>query len=360
MLEEWSFICPTKLYFKEDGLGEIGKIVKDEGHSRIVLLYGRSSFVKSGSLEIVTNSLKTNGIEYISFGGIEANPDIEFVRSIVKEVKDYKPDLVLACGGGSVIDTAKSLAHAYYYKGDALDFNRHNVQATKALPIGTVLTLSAAGSEMSSSCVMSERATNFKLGFNSPTNYPQFSLLIPSLTYAVSPFQTACGLVDIISHSFERYFCSSHKFELSDYLALSVIKSIVELSGTVLKNPNDYEARRNMMLCGLFSHNGWTGIGKVTKMPVHAVEHILSGQHPEIAHGQGLRVLMVEFLKINSKVLEEKILKFGSFVFNVCSVEETITSLENYFNSLPMENTLLDLGIKKDEAEQLLLRLMKD
>lgn len=359
MLEEWSFICPTKLYFKEDGLKEIGKIVKEEGHSRIVVLYGRASFVKSGALDKVINSLKSSKIEYISFGGIEANPDIEFVRSIIKEVREYKPDLVLACGGGSVIDTAKSLAHAYYYEGDALDFNKHIVCPTKALPIGTVLTLSAAGSEMSSSCVMSERSSNFKLGFNSVTNYPQFSLLVPSLTYAVSPYQTACGLVDIISHSFERYFCSSHEFELADYLALSVIKSIVELSDTVLKQPNNYEARRNMMLCGLFSHNGWTGVGKITKMPVHAVEHILSGQHPEIAHGQGLRVLLVEFLKINSKELEEKILKFGSFIFNTESSTETINKLEDYFNSLPLEKTLTSLGITKNEEKQLLAGLKK-
>lgn len=265
--------------------------------------------------------------------------------------------MILACGGGSVIDAAKSIAHAYYYDKDPLDFNKKIAIPTKSLPLGVVLTLSASGSEMSNSCVISDRENNFKGGFNHYTNYPTFALLDPTLTSSVSPFQTACGLVDILSHSFERYFCTSQKFELSDYLALSVIKQIIELSQTVMNNPNDYEARRAMMLCGSFSHNGWTGFGKTTKMHCHGIEHTLSGRHPEIAHGEGLRFLLAEFIKVNYDLLKDKIAKFGKFVFDENDPSMVYNRLEKYFSTLPLRHSMRECGISESEENELLLRL---
>ena len=356
-MEEWTFICPTKIYFKNDGLKDIGNIIKDNNYSKIFLIYGKDSFIKSGNYNTVTTSLKENKIEFKEASGVGANPDISFVREVSKTVKEYNSDLILACGGGSVIDAVKSIAHAYYYDKDPLDFNKKIAIPTKSLPLGVVLTLSASGSEMSNSCVISDRENNFKGGFNHYTNYPTFALLDPTLTYSVSPFQTACGLVDILSHSFERYFCTSQKFELSDYLALSVIKQIIELSQTVMNNPNDYEARRAMMLCGSFSHNGWTGFGKTTKMHCHGIEHTLSGRHPEIAHGEGLRFLLAEFIKVNYDLLKDKIAKFGKFVFDENDPSMVYNRLEKYFSTLPLRHSMRECGISESEENELLLRL---
>lgn len=187
-MEEWTFICPTKIYFKNDGLKDIGNIIKDNNYSKIFLVYGKDSFIKSGNYNTVTTSLKENKIEFKEASGVGANLDISFVREVSKAVKEYNPDLILACGGGSVIDAAKSIAHAYYYDKDPLDFNKKIAIPTKSLPLGVVLTLSASGSEMSNSCVISDRENNFKGGFNHYTNYPTFALLDPTLTYSVSPF----------------------------------------------------------------------------------------------------------------------------------------------------------------------------
>lgn len=357
MKEEWSFICPTKIYFASNQLSSIGNIIKENNYSKVFLIYGQGSFVKSGNYNIVKSSLIENKIEFEEASGVGANPDISFVREVTIKVKKYNPDLILACGGGSVIDAAKSIAHAYYYDKDPLDFNKKIAVPLKSLPLGVVLTLSASGSEMSNSCVISDRENNFKGGFNHYTNYPTFALLDPTLTYSVSPFQTACGLVDILSHSFERYFCESQKFELSDYLALSVIRQIIELTPTIMQDPNNYEARRSMMLCGSFSHNGWTGFGKITKMHCHGIEHTLSGRHPEIAHGEGLRFLLAEFIKVNYDSLYEKIAKFGSFVFNESNPSKVYERLENYFASLPLRRTMVECGISKDEEKELLSRL---
>lgn len=353
-MEKWSFVCPTRLCFDEEGVGQIGAIVSQYGFKRVFIVYGQKSFVASGNLEKVTDSLNAAQIVWLSQGGVEANPDISFVRATLEKVRLFKPNLLLACGGGSVIDAAKSIAHGYYYDGDPLDFNRQKALPGKALPLGVILTLSASGSEMSSSCVISDRSANFKKGFNAETNYPTFALLVPELTYGVSRFQTACGLVDIISHSFERFFCPSQDYELADYLALSVIKTIVKLTPAVLANPQDYEARRSMMICGLFSHNGWTGIGKNMRMICHGAEHLLSGQHPEIAHGAGLRFFLAEFIRLNYEQLESKIALFGQFVFDEPDPRRVYDRFEKYLASLPLSQKMSEVGISAAEEKQLL------
>lgn len=353
-IDSFEFYNPTHIFLEENGLDQIGSIISKYKKYRVLIVYGGNSLVRSGNLERIVLALKSNNIIFESLGGVGANPDISFVRLALEKARIFNPDLLLAVGGGSVIDAVKSMANSFYYEGDPLDFNRHLLIPTKVLPFATVLTLAASGSEMSSSCVISDRASGFKGGFNSPTNYPLFSLLDPTLTYTVPPFQTACGLVDIISHSFERYFCSSRRYELADYLALSVIKEVIELSPCVLKNPTDYEARRAMILCGTVSHNGWTSFGKNYAMKCHFVEHKISGVHPEIAHGLGLRWLLVPFLRINSSVLTEKITKFGSFIFNTADVDQTISCLENYLQSLPLKQLPKDFGISEAEEKEYL------
>lgn len=343
----FDFQIPTKLYYRPNGLSEIGKIIRQDYHfQKVFLLYGGTSFQKNGYYDKVIASLKENGLSFAEYHGIQANPDIEDVRKIVAQLRSYQPDLLLACGGGSVLDCAKAAAHGYYYDGDPLDFNKHLVTPLHALSLATVITLCASGSEMSDSCVISDRKHHFKAGFNSITNYPLFSLLDPTLTYSVPPYQVAIGLADMFSHSLERYFSPSHAIEPCDALALSIMKEIVDLSPKVLQNPDDYEARRAMMFCGTLSHNGITSFGKQKNFIVHAAEHRLSGNTPELLHGQGIALLMPEYLKVNRHTYQEKIKRMGRDVFGLkktSSVKASIEALENWLNTLPLYHTFADL-----------------
>lgn len=345
------FFNPTHLYLEENGVSKVGSVIKSYYFKRVILVFGRASFQKSDYYPLLLESLKTEGIEYIEYSGIDANPDISDAVAIANLAKTFKPDLLLAVGGGSVIDATKVAANLFYYQGDPLDFNRHLAEPTTALPIGVVLTLAASGSEMSSSAVISDRLSGFKGGFNHKNNYPLFSILDPSLTYTVSDFQTACGIVDIIAHSFERYFCPSNEYEIADEIALAIIKGIIKVGPEVIKDPTNFAKRRAMMLCGTVSHNGWTSLMKPYTMKCHFVEHQISGKYPQIAHGLGLAWLMPEFLRRNSNILEEKILKFGKTVFDLNSTSETINRFAEFIGSLPLKKSMQDYGISEKEEE---------
>ncbi|MCI1734605.1 MAG: iron-containing alcohol dehydrogenase [Bacilli bacterium] len=362
--DTFDFTCPTRMIYRPNGVGLIGKIIKEDYHfSKVFLIYGGASLKKSGAYDKITSSLKENGIDFKEYSGIHANPDISDVLAILNVAKVYQPELILACGGGSVIDTAKSVANGYYYDGNPLDFNKRIIAPLHALPVATILTLVASGSEMSDSCVISDRAHHFKNGFNSITNRPLFSLLDPTLTYSVPPYQTAMGLIDMFSHSFERFFSASHPFEPCDNLALSILKSIVEVSSKVMAHPEDYDSRRAMMICGTLAHNGVTSYGKRFSFPIHQAEHRLSGAYPELTHGQGIALLMPVFLTLNKAKLTMKIQELGTAVFAVpkeSDPEATIDALKAWLGSFPIYPSFEKLPFSVDpkdveKAEQLLL-----
>lgn len=346
--ETFDFCCPTRVIYRPEGLPLIGKIIHEDYHfHKVFLVYGGESLKATGRYDIIVNSLRDNGIDFVEYGGIAINPDIEDVIKMVTLAKKYQPELILAAGGGSVLDAAKSLAHGYFYDGNPLDFNKKLAKPLHALPIGTIITLCASGSEMSDSCVISDRKHHFKGGFNATTNYPLFSLMDPSLTYTVSPYQTAVGLVDMFSHSMERYFSPSHHFEPCDDLALAIMKNIVEVSLPVLKNPNGYEERRSMMLCGALSHDGYTNFGKAKNFRVHAAEHKLSGVYPELVHGQGIALLLATYLEKNISVFKDKIVKMGAVVFNLADNTDpmkVIQALKDWLMKLPIAHSFDDLG----------------
>ena len=355
---DFDFICPTKIYFRNEGVSLIGKIIHDDYHFRkVYLIYGGKSLKKYGTYDKIINSLKENEIEYKEYSGIQANPDIDDIRVMVKEAKEFQPDLILACGGGSVLDAGKSVAHGYYHDGDPLDFNKHLIKPLHALPVATILTLAASGSEMSDSCVVSDRKHHFKSGFNSPTNFPLFSLMDPSLTLSVPPYQVGVGLADMFCHSFERYFSPSHEIEPCDDFALAVMKNIVKVSAKVLNNPDDIEARRAMMICGTLAHNGMTNYGKSKIFIVHKAEHILSGIYPNLTHGQGIALLMPKYLEINKILYKEKILTLGREVFRMRSVpscQKVIDTLQAWIDSLPIAHHFseLDFTIKDEDLKK--------
>ena len=352
---DFNFYNPTRIYFRPNGLNNIGKIIKDDyNFKRIFLVYGSSS-IKNGWLNTIKDSLKEKFINYREYTGISANPDIEDVLKMKEIIKDYEPELILAVGGGSIIDSCKLLAHLYYYEGNPLDFNKHVVEPIHALPVATVITLPASGSEMSSSCVISCRETGFKNGFNSDTNYPLFSLLDPTLTYTVSSRQASNGLVDMFSHSFERYFSISNEIEPIDSVALSVMKEIVNISKDVLEKLNDYQVKRALMILATIAHNGFTGFGKTKKFIVHRAEHYLSGKYPTLAHGQGIALLLPEFLILNIDNIDiyNKTLKMGEYCFNLKnkSFDDVIYKLNEWLYSLDIKHSFTELEEKISEED---------
>lgn len=354
-----SYCCPTKILFTEEAVKRIGAVLSENGYKKVYFVYGSRSLKASGNYDRIVSSLKESGIDFREKGGIKANPEISFVRECLKEVREFRPDAVLAVGGGSVLDTAKNLCCAYYYSGDSLDFNKKKALPTKSLPLVTIITVAAAGSEMSDSCVMSEYATGFKSGYNSIFNRPAISLEDPTLTLGVPMFQTCCGLVDILSHSFERYFSPSKPYEPCDYLALSVMKNIVDITPVLLNDPENLDARRSMMYASTLSHNGITSFGKKMRFICHGVEHQISGKHPEIAHGLGLRFLLAEFLKVNKDVLKDKIVRFGKEVFELQDpdAQEAIDCFSAYLDSLPLPHTMEEVGISGEEKISYLSQL---
>ena len=354
MDDDFTFCCPTKIYFRENGVSLIGKIIKEDyGFHKVYFIYGGHSLKKSGAYDKIVSSLQENGIEYKEYSGISANPDIKDVRKMVAEVKVFQPDLILAAGGGSVLDASKSVAHCYYYEGDPLDFNKHLVKPLHALPVATILTLAASGSEMSDSCVISDYEHHFKNGFNSVTNYPLFSLMDPALTLSVPPYQVGVGAADMFSHSLERYLSPSHEQEPCDDLALAVMKNIVEVSYKVLANPEDIEARRTMMICGSLAHDGFTNYGKPKQFIIHKAEHKLSGAYPLLTHGQGIALLMPRYLEINKTLFKEKILRLGEVVFSVksTSASRSIQALKDWLLALPIYHSYQELPFTVDTKE---------
>lgn len=362
-MDNFTFHCPTKIYYRKGGLFSIGKILREDySCQKALVVFGGHSLIRNGYFDVISSSLKDNGIAFETYSGIQANPDVSDARKAIEIARSFQPDFILACGGGSVIDCAKLVSHGYYYNGNLLDFFKKGVRPLHSLKLGVVLTLSASGSEMSDSCVISDRETGFKGGFNDECNYPTFSLLDPTLTYSVSEYQTAIGLVDMFSHSLERYLSPSSILEPCDGMALSIMRSIVESSHYVLlEKKNIDEGRRAMMILGGLSHDGLTNYGKKKFFMIHQAEHKLSGKYPELAHGQGIALLIPIFLRENSTILKEKILELSKIVFGIETedVEQGIRAVESWMFSLPIASSFdeLPFSVEKADIQQAEIRL---
>lgn len=357
---DFDFQIKTKLYFGKDKHLLTGKVLKEFNAKKVLVFIGQGSVKSSGLLDVILNTLKEEDIEFKVLEGIRPNPTADMARDFVKVAKEYNPDFLLAIGGGSVIDTAKSVAVGYFYEGDCFDFNRHLVTPKQALPLGVVLTISAAGSEMSVSCVIQDDDLMIKSGFVSDLIRPAFAIENPELTYSVSPRQTMNGIVDIMMHTLERYFQPSCDNEPADGFAESVLKSVMKAGSIVTNNPHDYESRAVLMLMSSFSHNGLTHIGKKFFMPVHQLEHALSGVYPEVSHGAGLAVLFPAWAKC---YLETDVDKFDKFARNVFGLnnpnkfenaKEGIRAIEEFFKSINAPLTFKELGIENPDIDKLI------
>lgn len=359
-MENFTYFTPTKVFFGENEEDRISEILSSYNIKKILLHYGSGSIKKSGLYDKITNLLKEGNIDFIELGGVEANPKLSLVRKGIEIVKKENIELVLAVGGGSVIDSAKAICDGAFDDGDVWDFFKKTRTPKKALPVGCVLTIAAAGSEMSDSCVITNDLTKEKRGFSSVTHRALFSIMNPKLTYTVSKFQTGCGIVDIMMHTLERYYSVNDNTELTDNLCLGLLKNVVEEGKKVISNPNDYNARANLMWASSLSHNSLTGCGKKYFMPVHQIEHEVSGMFDNVAHGAGLSVLFPAWAKIVYKSDINRFKRFALEVMNVDNIgsdEEIaykgIEALEDYYHSIGMPIRLKELNITRDSFEAL-------
>lgn len=363
---DFDFVSPTKIFFGKNKENLLGEILKEFNAKRILIVYGKGSIKKIGLYDKVVDILTKNNFYFVELSGIRPNPSNNSVIEGISLCKEKNIDFILALGGGSVIDTAKAIAVGVFYEGNPFDFNMHKAEPKKALPIGVVLTLAASGSELSSSCVISNDELGIKQGFNSDLIRPVFAVMNPELTYSVDKYQTGCGIVDIISHSLERYFSPSFEYEFSDDIALSIIKNTVICGDICIKEPQNYDARAAMMLNGSYSHNDLSGLGKTKQMPIHAMEHCFSAYSTTIAHGAGLSVLIPAWMNYVYKYDLDKFVKFAKDVFdvNLVSKEESakmgIQSLKNYFKKIGMPTSLEELGLGSKDIPLLVEMMTKN
>ena len=361
----FDFYSPTKIFFGKDRENEAGEIIKKYGYKKVLLHYGKSSIKKTGLYDKVVNSLNNSKVEFVELGGVEPNPKDSLVRVGVELAKKEEVDFILAVGGGSVIDSAKSIACGAKVDFDPWLFNAHEKTPLDAIPVGVILTISAAGSELSNSCVITNEVTKFKNGFNSDLIRPKFAIMNPELTYSVSKFQTGCGIVDILMHTLERYFTDTKNIEFAQNIAEGLVKSVLEAGRVAIKNPNDYNARSTLMIASSFSHNGLTGLGGKMYFTVHKLEHQISGTFDEVAHGAGLSVLFSAWAKWVYKKDPSNFIRFAN---NVWGIEENsedvalkgIEKLEEYFREIEMPTTFKDLGISETEFSPMANRLTKN
>lgn len=351
---DFIFQVPTKILFGRNMLNKLPSEIK-KYTDNVMLVYGGGSIKKSGLYDKITSLLEENAVKYTPFGGVQPNPILDKCKEGIALAKEKKTGLILAVGGGSVIDTSKLIAAAVCTDADPWDIVLGKVHTKNALPIGTVLTLSATGSEMDTSSVITNTETRQKYGWGSFSVLPKFSVLDPSLTFSVSKYQTASGTADIMSHTMENYFSLGDGCYLQNRLAEGVLKTCIKYAPIAIEKPDDYEARANLMWAGSWAINGLLDSGKMTDWSVHAMEHELSAYN-NITHGAGLAILTPRWLThcLNDKTAP-KIAEFGKNVFDIKQTgnvqndaKSAIKALCDFFASIGIPAGLSELGYTKD------------
>ena len=365
-MDNFIYYTPTKVYFGKDQELKIGDIIETFHPKKVLIVYGSERLMNNGFIHKISNLIKEKGIDVTYFGGITPNPTLEKAYEGVKVARDNKVDFVLAIGGGSVLDTAKDIAHSLTNPDDDIwDYHLYIKYPTSSLHKGAILTIAAAGSEMSASSVLTNSKTKEKNGYLSDFNRFDFVIENPELTYTVSKYQTACGIVDIGMHTIERYFDVGEGTELTDDLALSVIKNINKWGYEAYLNPLDYHARANMMWASSLAHNGLTHMGRKFNLVVHKLEHVLSAFYPDVAHGAGLAALWCSWARFTYTANKERFLTYVKEIWGVKgnddeAILEGIKKQEDFYKSIGMPTSLEELGVHPDDLEKMALHCSKN
>jgi len=360
-LENFNFYSPTEFVFGKDEEKQVASLIKKYQGKNVLLHYGSGSIKKIGLYDKVIKSLKEASITPVELGGVKPNPVDNLVYEGIELCKEHDIDFILAVGGGSVIDSAKAIAAGVYYDGDFWDFYDGKARIEKALPLGTILTIPAAGSEGSSATVITKESEGLKRGTGGDVLRPKFSIINPELTYSLPFWHTAAGIVDMMSHIFERYLSKTKDVILTDRLCESTLISIMEAAKVLIDDPNNYEARATICWAGTIAHNGSLGVGRSEDWTTHGIEHELSALY-DMTHGAGLAVMFPAYLKY---VMDEDIDRFYRLAVEVFKVPsnhfkkrevalEGIEALKAFFKSIGMPVTLDEAGAKKEDIPKLL------
>lgn len=358
-MNNFNFYSPTYFSFGKDTENETGAYVKRFGGHKVLIHYGGGSVVRSGVLDRVKASLEKEGISYVLLGGAQPNPRSGLVYKGIELCKKENVDFVLAVGGGSVIDSAKAIAAGVLYDGDFWDFYCGK-SIENALPIGTILTIAAAGSEGSPDSVITYEEGMLKRGASGDAIRPKFSILNPALTQTLSSYQTACGITDIIAHLYERYLTNTKDVEVTDRLLEALLLTMIHEGPRVIANPDDYEARANIMWAGMIGHNNACGVGRSQDWNSHNIEHELSAMY-DCAHGAGLAVTMPA---VFTYVMRHNVMRFAQVAVRVwgcqmdfehpeVTAEAGIKALRNFLNSIGMPKNFEELGAKEEDIPKL-------
>ncbi|SEQ74935.1 hypothetical protein SAMN02910369_02362 [Lachnospiraceae bacterium NE2001] len=358
-MDNFTFYSPTFFAFGKGTEMDAGKYVKQFGGSKVLIHYGGNSAKKSGLLDRVEESLKKSGLEYVMLGGVKPNPRSGLVYEGIDIVKKEGIDFILAVGGGSTIDSSKAIAAGAVYDGDFWDFYSGK-WIEEALPVGTILTIAAAGSEGSPDSVITKEEGMYKRGASGNAIRPKFSILNPELTQTLPPYQTACGVTDIMAHLYERYLTNTKDVEVTDRLIEGLLLTMKHEGPRVIADPNCYEARANIMWAGMVAHNHICGVGRSQDWNSHNIEHELSALY-DCAHGAGLAVTMPAVFKY---VMNHDVMRFARVATRVwgCQMDfdnpeatalEGINAFQNFLISLGMPKNFEELGAKEEDIPKL-------
>lgn len=354
----FEYYSPTRVIFGKETESQVGKLVSEYNGKKVLLHYGGTSAIKSGLLDKVKKSLNEAGIAYTELGGVVPNPHISKVYEGIEICKKENVDFILAVGGGSVIDSAKAIAYGLAYNGDVWDLFEHTAKAEGCFPIGVILTISAAGSETSNSCVITRETDGKKRAYDDDISRPKFAIMNPDLTKTLPDYQTECGCTDIMMHTMERYFSNGGNMEITDSIAEGLLRTVIRNAKILHTDPQNYDARAEIMWAGSLAHNNLTGCGNDGgDFCSHMLEHEMGGMF-DVTHGAGLAAIWPSWARY---VYKDCLNRFVKYAVNVMGVEQSgtdeeialkgIEEMEKFYHEIGMPTNFKELGIAPTEQQ---------
>lgn len=365
-MKNFTYQLPTRFVFGRGTENEVGREVRALGGMRALIHYGGGSAVRSGLIDRVKKALDEQGISHVELGGVQPNPRDTLVYQGIELARREGVDFVLAVGGGSAIDSSKAIAHGLQYEGDFWDFFCGKASPQKTTPFGVVLTMSAAGSESSNSCVITQESTKTKRGLRSELNRPKFAIMNPELAMTLPPYQIACGATDILAHIMERYFTCETEVDLTDRLCEGAMQAVIRATRMAVEHPDNYDAQAQLMWGSTIAHNETLGVGRVSDFGSHQIEHELSALY-DVPHGAGLAVVFPAWMRYQ---MHKNVMRFAQFAVRVyhCEMdfehpERTalagIEAHESFLRAIGMPVTLRELGAKSEDIPALAAKTKK-
>lgn len=369
-MKDFIYYAPTEVVFGKEAEQQVARLVKKYGGHKVLVHYGGKSAKASGLLDTILDTLRAADIDFTTLGGVVPNPRLGLVREGIRLVHDEQVDFILAVGGGSVIDSAKAIALGAVYDGDVWDFYDAKAQATACLPVASVLTIPAAGSEMSEASVITKEDGDIKRGYSNELTRPRFAIMNPERTFTLPPYQTAAGVTDMMMHTMERYFSHDTDMLLTDSIAEALLRTMMQCVPIALAHPDDYNSRAQIMWGGSLAHNGLTGCGLLGDWATHQIEHELSAMF-DVTHGAGLAAVWPSWARY---VMDEDVTRFTRFAVNVMGVPnddsdpkatalQGVERMEQFYHSIGMPTTIHELigrEITDDEIAEMARKCTRD